>query len=84
MRIVLFIGCAGALVFCAVSASPYLPVRVLVGAAALLGLVHELSRRAPIGYQDEQGFHYVRVSRARRRARKNFGFGALVSPALKA
>ncbi|MGI9113722.1 MAG: hypothetical protein ACR2FX_01580, partial [Chthoniobacterales bacterium] len=79
MRITLLIGCAGAFVFCAVSALPHLLPRVMLGAAALLGLVHELGRSAPVGYQDEGGFHYARVRRVRRRARRNIGIGLLVS-----
>src|SRR5436305_918362 len=60
--------CAGTLLFCTLSSSPHWTLRLIVSAAALLAIVYELSRSAPVGYEDEGGFHYARVPKPRRRA----------------
>lgn len=81
MKMLLFSGCVGTLVFCVVSTSSHPFVRVLLSALALLAIVHELLRRAPLGYQDERGFHYgpPRGGRPRgRKPRKNLVFGSLL------
>jgi hypothetical protein len=76
MKRTLLFGSGATLVFCAISTSPHWLVRLLLGVAALLAILHELSRRAPIGYEDERGFHYVREPRRRRGA---FA-GSILSP----
>ena len=43
---------------------PNLPVRVLVSVCALVALLSKLVRRAPVGYQDESGFHIVHARRS--------------------
>src|SRR5205814_9424949 len=50
---------------------PTLAAKLTVGAFALIGLLTQLARHAPVGYQDEKGFHLIHVRRAaseRRRA----------------
>jgi hypothetical protein len=74
---ILLLSCAGTVVFCVVSASPHWTLRLLVSAAALLAMVYELGRSAPIGYEDKNGFHYVRVPKARRRGRRRVLAGLL-------
>jgi hypothetical protein len=64
---ILLFSCAGTLVFCAISSSPHWTLRLMVSAAALLAMIYELSRNAPLGYEDQAGFHYVRVRKPRRR-----------------
>ena len=77
---VLFLSSAGTLAFCAISSSPHWMLRLAISAAALLAMVYELSRSAPVGYEDQKGFHYVRVRRPRRRAGRST-IGSLLSPA---
>lgn len=50
---------------------PSLPAKITIGAFVLTGLLTQMARRAPVGYQDEKGFHLIHVRRAaceRRRA----------------
>ena len=63
---ILFFASAGTLVFCAISSSPHWTFRLLVSAAALLAMIYELGRSAPVGYQDEGGFHDLSARKARR------------------
>jgi hypothetical protein len=46
---------------------PSLPAKIVLSAFVLLAALTQAARRAPVGYQDEKGFHLVR---ARRRATK--------------
>jgi hypothetical protein len=80
MKMLLFSACAAALTFSVISTSPHPFLRVLLSGVGLLALLHELGRRAPVGYQDGQGFHYARprLRTRRRQPRKNFVFGSLV------
>lgn len=71
MKIILLFGYAGALIFCAIAAPFHWPARLLLGAAAVMALLHELGRRAPIGYQDDKGFHLAAAPETRRKWRKN-------------
>jgi hypothetical protein len=80
MKIILLFAYGGALCFCALGSSLHWSLRLVLGAAALLALLHELSRRAPVGYQDEDGFHYSHVGGAPRSRRVSL-IGALLSPA---
>ncbi|MBV9010205.1 MAG: hypothetical protein JO354_13740 [Verrucomicrobia bacterium] len=43
---------------------PHFVVGLLLGAVILLLVIHELGRRAPLGYEDETGFHFARLRRA--------------------
>src|SRR5436190_18148716 len=50
---------------------PTLPAKLTVGAFVLIVLLTQMARRAPVGYQDETGFHLIHIRRAateRRRA----------------
>jgi hypothetical protein len=50
---------------------PTLAAKLTVGAFVLTGLLTQMARRAPVGYQDEKGFHLIHVRRTateRRRA----------------
>jgi hypothetical protein len=58
MKTILLLGYSGALGFCALGQALPWALRLALGAAASLALLHELSRRAPVGYQGESGFHY--------------------------
>jgi hypothetical protein len=46
---------------------PSLPAKIILSAFVLLAALTQAARRAPVGYQDEKGFHLVR---ARRRVTK--------------
>jgi hypothetical protein len=78
---ILLFSCTGTLAFCAISSSPHWTLRLVVSAAALLAMVYELSRSAPVGYQDDAGFHYFRAPRRQRRAGRRSPATSLFSPA---
>jgi hypothetical protein len=46
---------------------PSLPAKIVLSAIVLMAALTQAARRAPVGYQDEKGFHLVR---ARRRVTK--------------
>jgi hypothetical protein len=46
---------------------PALPAKIILSAFVLIAALTQAALRAPVGYQDEKGFHLVR---ARRRATK--------------
>ena len=50
-------------------ALPGLPAKLTISALVLLGGLRELTRRAPVGYQDEKGFHVIRPSRSATKGR---------------
>ena len=55
---------AGA-VFCLfVAESPSYALRAIISVLALILIVRELGRRAPVGYEDDKGFHLVQRRRA--------------------
>jgi hypothetical protein len=81
MKKILLFGCGGIVIFCAILTSPPWLLRLLLSVTALLALMHELSRRAPIGYEDEGGFHYAQTRGRRRSARKGALASSLFSPA---
>jgi hypothetical protein len=72
-------------------AVPSLPGKLILGAFVLLGALTTLARRAPLGYQDESGFHLIRVRgpapkwlglwRARKRRLKAWAFPRARRPA---
>jgi hypothetical protein len=81
MKIVLLFGGGGALFFFVSSTTHHWLLRLLLSAVALLALLHEAGRRSPIGYQDEEGFHYSRPPRLRRQRRKSVLAGSFFQPA---
>ena len=42
---------------------PSLPAKIILSAFVLLAALTQAARRAPVGYQDEKGFHLVRARR---------------------
>ena len=42
---------------------PSLPAKIVLSAFVLLAALTQAARRAPVGYQDEKGFHLVRALR---------------------
>ncbi len=42
---------------------PSLPAKIILSAFVLLAALAQAARRAPVGYQDENGFHLIRVRR---------------------
>lgn len=75
---IFLLTCAGTLAVCAISVSPHWTLRLLLGVGALLAMVYELGRIAPVGYEDETGFHYAGAPRARRRRRRTDFSGSLL------
>ena len=41
----------------AAGALPSLPAKIILGAFVLIAVLTQAARRAPLGYQDEDGFH---------------------------
>jgi hypothetical protein len=50
-------------------ALPSLPAKIILSAFVLLACLAEAARRAPTGYQDEDGFHFIRARRPMVRGR---------------
>jgi hypothetical protein len=48
---------------------PSLPAKIILSALVLLAAVTQAVRRAPVGYQDENGFHLIRARRRVTRGR---------------
>jgi hypothetical protein len=46
---------------------PSLPAKIILSALVLMSALIATSGRAPVGYQDENGFHPVRPVRTKRR-----------------
>jgi hypothetical protein len=47
-------------------ALPSLPAKIILSAFVLMAVLTQAARRAPAGYQDENGFHLIRpVAKAR-------------------
>jgi hypothetical protein len=42
---------------------PSLPAKIILSAFVLLTTLTQAARRAPVGYQDEKGFHLIRERR---------------------
>ena len=51
---------------------PSLPAKIILSAFVLLAALIEAARRAPAGYQDENGFHLIRVRRPVAKGRSVF------------
>ena len=64
-------------------ALPSLPAKIILSAFVLMAVLTQAARRAPAGYQDENGFHLIRprrpVAEGRRRAVKRLLGGWLFS-----
>jgi hypothetical protein len=50
-------------------ALPSLPAKIILSAFVLLAALTQVARRAPVGYQDENGFHLIRARRRVTRGR---------------
>ena len=50
---------------------PSLPAKIILSAFVLLAALTQAARRAPLGYQDEHGFHLVRTRRSVARGRSS-------------
>ncbi len=48
---------------------PSLPAKIVLSAIVLMAALTQAARRAPVGYQDEKGFHLVRARRRMTTAR---------------
>ncbi len=44
-------------------ALPSLPAKIILSAFVLMAVLTQAARRAPAGYQDEEGFHLIRARR---------------------
>jgi hypothetical protein len=42
---------------------PSLPAKIILSAFVLMAVLTQAARRAPIGYEDENGFHLIRARR---------------------
>ncbi len=42
---------------------PSLPAKIILSAFVLMAALTQATRRAPVGYQDEKGFHLIRARR---------------------
>src|SRR2546421_259501 len=51
---------------------PSLPAKIILSAFALLAVLPQAARRAPAGYQDENGFHLIRARRPGAKGRSLF------------
>src|SRR5207237_257822 len=51
---------------------PSLPAKIILSAFVLLAALTQAARRAPAGYQDEDGFHLIRPRRPLARGRSPF------------
>src|SRR5438552_2375003 len=50
-------------------ALPSLPAKIILSAFVLMAVLTQAARRAPVGYQDENGFHLIRTRRRVTRGR---------------
>src|SRR5437868_12156120 len=51
---------------------PSLPAKIILSAFVLMAVLTQAARRAPVGYQDEDGFHLIRPRRPLARGRSPF------------
>jgi hypothetical protein len=52
---------------------PSLPAKIVLSAFVLMAVLTQAARRAPAGYQDENGFHLIRPRRPVAKGRSPFG-----------
>ena len=62
-------------------ALPALPAKIILSAFVLIAVLTQAARRAPVGYQDENGFHLISTRRhvTRGRALRRAGRKMLMS-----
>ena len=62
-------------------ALPSLPAKIILSAVLLMAVLTQAARRAPVGYQDENGFHLISTRRhvTRGRALRRAGRKMLMS-----
>jgi hypothetical protein len=53
-------------------ALPSLPAKIILSAFVLMAVLTQAARRAPAGYQDEDGFHLIRPRRPAAKSRSPF------------
>ena len=53
-------------------ALPSLPAKIILSAFVLMAVLTQAARRAPVGYQDEDGFHLIRPRRPVAKGRSPF------------
>jgi hypothetical protein len=53
-------------------ALPSLPAKIILSAFVLMAVLTQAARRAPAGYQDENGFHLIRARRPLAKGRSLF------------
>ena len=53
-------------------ALPALPAKIILSAFVLIAALAQAARRAPVGYQDENGFHLIRARRPGAKGRSLF------------
>ena len=51
---------------------PALPAKIILSAFVLIAALTQAARRAPVGYQDENGFHLIRARRPLAKGRSLF------------
>ena len=51
---------------------PSLPAKIILSAFVLMAVLTQAARRAPAGYQDENGFHLIRPRRPAANGRSPF------------
>ena len=51
---------------------PSLPAKIILSAFVLMAVLIQAARRAPAGYQDEDGFHLIRPRRPVAKGRSTF------------
>src|SRR5205809_8012418 len=56
----------------AAGALPSLPAKIILSAFVLTAVLTQAARRAPAGYQDEDGFHLIRPRRPVAKGRSTF------------
>src|SRR6266478_9727161 len=56
-------------------ALPSLPAKIILSAFVLMAVLTQAARRAPAGYQDENGFHLIRPRRPVAKGRSLFRRG---------
>lgn len=60
-------------------ALPSLPAKIILSAFVLMAVLTQAARRAPAGYQDENGFHLIQPRRPVAKGRSPFRRGWLFS-----
>src|SRR5436189_25156 len=69
MKTVLLLGVSSVVI---AAALPSLPAKIILSAFVLMAVLTQAARRAPAGYQDEDGFHLIRPRRPVAKGRSTF------------